>query len=185
MTKLIGFSGSLRAASYNAALLRAAPALMPAGATLEIGTIRGIPLYDADEEARAGVPAAVALLKDQIAASDGILMVTPEYNHSLPGVLKNAIDWLTRPATDIVRLFANRPVAIIGASPGGFGTVLSQEAWLPVLKTLGCRPWFGGQLLVSRAGSVFDGAGNIVASKVEEQLREFLRGYAAFVESQE
>jgi chromate reductase, NAD(P)H dehydrogenase (quinone) len=180
MTRLIGFSGSLRAASYNAALLRAAVTLMPPGAVLETGTIRGIPLYDGDVEANEGIPPAVALLKQQILASDALLIVTPEYNNSLPGVLKNAVDWLTRPSSDIAPLFGGRPVALIGASPGGFGTILSQEAWLPVLKTLGCRPWFGDRLLVSRAGSVFDAEGNLTDAKVRAQLQHFLLGFTEF-----
>ena len=85
----------------------------------------------------------------------------------MPGVLKNGIDWLTRPAADIERVFGDRPVAVIGASPGGFGTILSQNAWLPVLRTLGTRPWFGGRLMVSRAGQVFNEAGELVDEKVK------------------
>jgi NAD(P)H-dependent FMN reductase len=183
MTRIIGISGSLRAGSYNTALLRTAATLMPPGATLDIASIRGIPLYDGDIESGEGIPAAVALLKDQIAASDGVLLVTPEYNNSMPGVLKNAIDWLTRPAADIAKVFGNRPIALIGASPGGFGTILAQEAWLPVLRTLGTRPWFGGRLMVSRAGTVFNEAGEMVDDKVKEQLRRYLNGFAEFAKS--
>ena len=101
---------------------------------------------------------------------------------SMPGVLKNAIDWLSRPPADIPRVFGNRPVAIIGASPGGFGTVLAQNAWLPVVRTLGMRPWFGGRLMVSRAGNVFDQAGELVDDTVREQLRKFVRGFSQFVQ---
>jgi NAD(P)H-dependent FMN reductase len=183
MTRIIGISGSLRAGSYNTALLRTAATLMPPGATLDIASIRAIPLYDGDIESGEGIPAAVALLKDQIAASDGVLLVTPEYNNSMPGVLKNAIDWLTRPAADIAKVFGNRPIALIGASPGGFGTILAQEAWLPVLRTLGTRPWFGGRLMVSRAGTVFNEAGEMVDDKVKEQLRRYLNGFAEFAKS--
>src|SRR3546814_3136138 len=93
-----------------------------------------------------GIPPAVAVLKDALSAADGLLMVTPEYNNSLPGVFKNAIDWMTRPAADIARVFGGKPVAVIGASPGGFGTQLGQNAWLPVLRTLGTAPWFEGQI---------------------------------------
>ena len=98
MTTILGLSGSLRRASYNTALLRAAREVAPDGVELEIGSIAGIPLYDGDVESEHGLPAAVAELKEKIVAADGLLLVTPEYNNSLPGVFKNAIDWLSRPA---------------------------------------------------------------------------------------
>lgn len=184
MTKIVGVAGSLRAGSFNAALLRAAASLMPDGSSLEIATIKGIPLYDGDVETNEGIPQTVVALKDQIAAGDGLLLVTPEYNNAMPGVFKNAIDWLSRPPGDIPRVFGNRPVAIIGASPGGFGTILAQNAWLPVLRTLGMQPWFGGRLLVSRAGNVFNDAGEIVDEKIQVQLRKFIHGFVDFVQSQ-
>ena len=182
MTKVLGISGSLRRGSYNSALLRAAQRLMPGDATLEIATIRGIPLYDADVEAQ-GIPAAVSQLKEAIVAADGVLLATPEYNNSLPGVLKNAIDWLSRPSSDIKRVFGGKPFAMMGASAGGFGTILSQTAWLPVLRTLGTQPWFGARLLVSRAANVFDETGAIKDATVEEQLKNFLAGYVSFLRS--
>jgi len=180
MTKVLGISGSLRRGSHNSALLRAAVRLMPEEATLEIASIRGIPLYDGDVEAQ-GIPAAVTQLKEAIVAADGVLLVTPEYNNSLPGVFKNAIDWLSRPPADVKRVFGGRRFALLGASAGPFGTVLSQAAWLPVLRTLGTQPWFGGRLVVARAASVFDEAGNLKDSVIEEQLRQFLAGYVAFL----
>src|SRR5437867_1256598 len=118
MATLIGLSGSLRRASFNSALLRAAAGLAPAGVRIEIATIQGIPLYDGDVESERGIPAPVSLLKDAIALADALLLVTPEYNNSIPGPLKNAIDWLTRPPDDIERVFAGKPVAVMGASPG-------------------------------------------------------------------
>lgn len=182
MTRLLGITGSLRAGSFNTALLRAAQQVAGDGIALEMATLHGIPLYDGDAEARDGEPAAVAALKRQILASDGVLLVTPEYNNGIPGVFKNAIDWLSRtsPVGNIPAVFGGRPFALIGASPGGFGTILSQNHWLPVLKTLGVQLWAGNKLMVSRAGSVFDADGNLVDDKVREQLAGFVQGFAAF-----
>ena len=183
MTRIIGISGSLRHGSFNAALLRAASELMPQGAELVVETIRGIPLYDGDIEVADGIPARVQELKKLVASSDGLLLATPEYNNSIPGVFKNAIDWLSRPPADIKRIFGAKPVALVGASPGGFGTILSQNAWLPVLRTLGTKTWFGGRLLVSRAQSVFDETGKITDDAVKKQLQQFLLGFVEFIHS--
>jgi len=181
VTTILGLSGSLRTGSFNSSLLRAAAAVMPKDVTLEIGTIKGIPLYDGDVEASQGLPDTVVKLKERVVATDGLLLVTPEYNNSLPGVFKNAIDWLTRPSADIPRVFGKRPVGIIGASPGGFGTLLSQTAWLPVLKTLGTAAYFGGRLQVSRAGDVFNDEGTLVDERIREQLKKYLAGFSEFV----
>ncbi len=183
MASVLGISGSLRRGSFNTALLREAATLMPAGSTLDVRTLHGIPLFDGDDEAERGIPEAVARLKDAIVGADGLLLSTPEYNNSLPGVFKNGIDWLSRPPADIKRVFARKPVALIGASPGGFGTVLAQSAWLPVFRTLGMDLWSGGRLLVSRAGGVFDDNGALKDDAVREQLRRFLEGFAAFAAS--
>jgi NAD(P)H-dependent FMN reductase len=149
--------------------------------TVEIASIKGIELYDADMEREHGVPEAVEQLKERIASADGLILVTPEYNNSLPGVLKNAIDWLTRPPRDIARVFGGKPVALMGATPGQGGTRLSQLAWLPVLRTLGTRPWFGSQLHVGGAGKVFDGDGELVDGQIRERLADFMSGFATFV----
>jgi chromate reductase, NAD(P)H dehydrogenase (quinone) len=183
VTTIIGISGSLRRQSFNSALLRAAVDLMPPGVTLEIVSIEAIPLYNADIEASAGVPAAVAQLKDRIAACAGVLVATPEYNNSMPGVVKNAIDWLSRPPPDIPRVFHGRKIAIMGASPGPYGTTQAQTAWLPVLRTLRMQPWHEGRLLVPRAGEVFDAQGAIVDEQVRTRLRDFVQGFARFVSS--
>ena len=179
MGGLIGISGSLREGSFNTALLKAAVELMPQGEPLTIATIRGIPLYDGDVEAQ-GIPELVKSLKDAVAASSGLLLVTPEYNNSIPGVFKNAIDWLSRPPKDIPRIFGDRPVAIMGATPGRGGTRLSQEAWLPVLRTLGTRAWFGQSLYVAGAGQVFDAQGKLVDDQVKKLLADFMAKFAAF-----
>jgi chromate reductase len=173
MAKILGISGSLRRASLNAALLRAAVELAPAGTTIEIASIRDIPLYDADVEAQ-GIPKAVLELKEKIVAADALLLVTPEYNNSIPGVFKNAIDWLSRPPADAPRVFANRNVTLIGASPGRFGTMQSQRAWLPVLRTLRMRAWFGPPLYVSAAAGVFDAELKLVDADIRRQLAQLL-----------
>ena len=110
----------------------------------------------------------------------GLLLATPEYNNGVPGVFKNVIDWASRPAADIGRVFGGRPVALIGASPGGFGTILSQDNWLSVLRTLGTRPWFEGRLMVSRAGGLFDDQGRLTDDATRARLRDFIAGFAAF-----
>lgn len=183
MAQLVGLSGSLRKGSYNTGLLNAAAKRLPTGSTLAVHTIHGIPLYDGDAEAATGIPDAVARLKDAIAAADGLVIATPEYNNSIPGVLKNAIDWLTRPGTDIPRVFGGKPVALIGATPGGFGTILSQNEWLPILRFLGTKPWFAGRLLVSRAHTLFDESGALTDDKTSQQVEEFMAGFLAFVQS--
>ena len=181
MATILGLSGSLRRGSFNTMLLRAAVELQPAGTTIDIGSIRGIPLYDADVEAAEGIPAVVQELKARIAAADGLLISTPEYNNSMPGVLKNAVDWLSRPGADIPRVFGGLRVAIIGATPGAGGTILAQAAWLPVLRTLGTVPWFGGRLMVSTAGKAFDEDGRLLDQAVRTRLETFVAGFAAFV----
>lgn len=182
MTRIVGLSGSLRRHSFNSGLLRAAVEAMPEGAVLEIGSIAEIPLYNNDVEAE-GIPAPVAALKDRVAAADALLLVSPEYNNSIPGVFKNAIDWLSRPPSDAPRIFRGKPVALIGASPGNFGTILSQTAWLPVLRTLGAEHWAEGRLLVSHAGDLFDGEGNLTDDAVREKLAKYLASFVAHVSS--
>lgn len=181
MINLVGFSGSLRRGSFNTALLRAAADLAPPDCKLRIESIADIPLYNADDEATHGVPEPVVRLKNAIADADGLLIVTPEYNNSIPGVAKNAIDWLSRPPADIPRVFGGRIVAIAGASPGGFGTVLSQNAWLPVLKTLGADLWSGGRLLVSRASTLMDTSGELSDPAARENVRKFVAGFVEYV----
>ena len=165
-------------------LLRAAVEAVPAGSTIQIESIRDIPLYDGDVEAEQGIPEAVQQLKARIVAADGLLIVTPEYNNSMPGVLKNAIDWLSRPPADIPRVFRGRPVAIMGATPGQGGTLLSQAAWLPVVRTLGMRPWFEGRVNVSGAGKVFDSDGRVADAATRDRIRTFVEGFAGFADSQ-
>jgi chromate reductase, NAD(P)H dehydrogenase (quinone) len=181
MATIIGLSGSLRKASSNAGLLRAAQELTPAGAELRIETIRGIPLYDGDEEAASGLPPRVKELKEIVAAADGLLLVTPEYNNAMPGVFKNAIDWLTRPASDLKRVFGGKPVGLIGATPGGWGTLLAQGSWLTVLRHIGAQHWSGGRLALSKAMDHFDADGNLKDEAIRAQLKSYMEGFVAFV----
>lgn len=181
MARVIGISGALRRGSHNGALLRGAIELAPAGLLIEVASIREIPLYDGDLEAEKGIPDSVSALKERIAAADGLLLVTPEYNNSLPGVFKNAIDWLTRPPKDIPRVFGGKPVTLIGATPGPGGTALAQAAWLPVLRALGTLPWFGPRVQVSHAAKVFDAEGRIIDEAVRASVDRHLRGFAEFI----
>lgn len=177
MTTILGISGSLRRASYNSGLLRAAQELVPEGVTLHPGSIAGVPLYNGDDEAAHGAPPAVLALREALQAADGLLLVSPEYNNGIPGVFKNAIDWMA--SGKAAELFRGKPVAVIGASPGGFGTMLAQNHWLPVLRTLGARQWHEGRLMVSKAGGLFDADGNLTDAATRQKLAGFVAGFAA------
>ena len=181
MSKIVGISGSLRQGSLNTQLLKVCGGLLPAGATLEIASLRNVPLYDGDVEAK-GIPAGVARLKDRVAASDALLLVSPEYNHTMPGVLKNAIDWMSRPGSDIGRVFKGRPVALIGASPGQFGTARGQANWLPALRAVTLRPYFeAAPFYLARADQAFDAEGALKDPKSREFLQAFLAGFVEFI----
>jgi len=180
MATVIGISGALRKASYNAALLRAAVELAPSSLSIVAQSIRDVPLYDGDVEAD-GIPEPVRVLKDRLADADGLLLVTPEYNNSIPGVMKNAIDWMSRPAKDIPRVFGGKPVAIMGATPGRGATILAQNAWLPVLRTLGTQPWFGPRVQIPGAAKVFDAEGHLTDDETRAIVKKFLDGFAEYL----
>lgn len=179
MAKLVGFAGSLRKESFNRRLIAAASAAMPEGSTLEVLSIDEVPLYNADVENGAGIPASVQVLKDRIAAADGLVIATPEYNGGIPGVAKNVIDWISRPPDDIPRVARGKRVALMGATPGGLGTAFSQAAWLQVLRTLRMQLWVaGGPFYVSQAGTQFEDDGRAGAD-LAKRLTDYMAGFVA------
>jgi chromate reductase len=181
MTRIIGISGSLRKASYNTALLQTAKTLMPAGIDLEIVSIEGIPLFNEDLE-KEGAPAQVNALKDKIATADALLISTPEYNNSIPGVLKNAIDWCSRPGADMARVFHGKPFALMGATPSGFGTLNAQTAWLPLIRYFKLRPCFANSLYLSAAHEKFDATLKLIDEMTLSSLKKFVEDFAAFIQ---
>jgi chromate reductase, NAD(P)H dehydrogenase (quinone) len=168
--RVLGISGSLRRDSHNTALLRAAAELMPPGAELELyDGLRAVPPYDEDDDIAGAQPPAVQELKDAIAQADALLLSTPEYNGSIPGVLKNAVDWASRPKATTV--LARKPVAVIGASTGMFGAVWAQAELRKVLQTAGAEV-VDRELPVMQAHAQFDEYGNLVADDLRDQLAE-------------
>src|SRR5437764_6363283 len=162
--RILGLGGSLRDASKNRALLDEAAALAPADAELDLSqlaVIGSLPLFNQDITERHGLPAEVAELKDALRGADGLLIATPEYNWGIPGFLKNAIDWASRPVSDIPHVFGDLPVALIGAG-GNSGTRNAQTAWLSVFRYLMMRPWFGHALLIDRASERFDHENHLI-----------------------
>jgi len=181
MVKLVGIAGSLRRGSYNRALLRAATELMAPGSELKALSIDEVPLYNADNEHELGIPEPVAALKRGIETAAGLVLVTPEYNGGMPGVLKNAIDWISRPPEDIPRVLRGKAVALMGATPGGFGTAFSQVGWLHVLRTLRMTAWVEqGPFYVSRAAESF-GESGLEDAELRERLRKYLAAFVAHV----
>lgn len=181
MKKIIGISGSLRTGSYNTLLLQAIKENMPDDFSLEIASIKDVPLYNGDDEQSTGIPKSVAMLKEKIAASDALLISTPEYNHGIPGVLKNALDWLTRPSDDVIRIFKKRKIGIIGASPSRLGTAFAQTAWLPILGYLNTHTYFGNQIFVSSAHTLFDKEGRLTDETTKKLLKEYIAGFCDFI----
>ena len=180
MKPIIALSGSLRKASTNTALMQAAQAVH--ADRIHLAGIRDIPLYDQDIE-DAGFPPSVTSLQERLSGAGGLMLFSPEYNRSVPGVLKNAIDWLSRPNGDLSGLFKGLPVAVLGISPGRFGTVSAQYAWLPILHTLGADTWSGAQLMMSGSASVFDEEGNLADSDSAQRLEAFVSGFLSYCDS--
>ena len=181
MTHIIAISGSLRKGSFNTLLLKEAVRLA-ANTRIELASIADIPLYNGDVEEQDGIPVAVTSLQDKIEQADGLMLASPEYNHGVPGVLKNTLDWLSRPADKIDTVFGRKPLAMMGASMGGFGTVLAQAAWLPTIRTLGLTLWNDQPpFLLSRAHKAFDEQGRFNDAVALKRLQAYVDGFAAFI----
>jgi len=172
---VLGISGSLRRGSFNTAVLRAAIELAPAGMTIDVADIRDIPPYDEDVRA-AGLPPPVQRFRDAIAAADALLVVTPEYNYSLPGVLKNAIDWASRPPS---QPFAGKPLAIMGASGGLGGTMRAQYHLRQVAVFLDMIPLNKPEVFVRSAGEKM-ADGRLVDEPTRKVIAEQLAALAAW-----
>jgi chromate reductase len=167
--RILGISGSLRRGSHNTSLLGAAAGLLPDEVEFELwGGLKEVPPYDEDDDTEEA-PGAVAALREAIAGADAVLFATPEYNSSVPGQLKNAIDWVSRPLA--TSPFRNKPVAVVGASTGAFGAVWSQAELRKVLAATGARV-VEGEVAVGHAPTRFDEDGRLVDENLLEQLEE-------------
>jgi chromate reductase len=177
LIEILGFAGSLRKGSYNKALLRAAAELVPAQASLEIFDLNDIPIFNQDLES--SIPEAVARFKKKIRAADALLIATPEHNFSVPGVLKNAIDWASRPHAD--NSFEGKPVAIISASTGMLGGARAQYHLRQTFVFLNMYPVNKPEIFVSFAGQKFDSEGRLTDGKTRELIAELLVSLVAWV----
>jgi chromate reductase len=175
---ILGIAGSLRKGSFNRAALRAAQQLAPEGVKIEIFELDGIPPFNQDEEANP--PAKVAQLKARIRAADAILLVTPEYNYSIPGVLKNAIDWASRPYGD--NAWDGKPVAVMGASVGTMGTARAQYHLRQVFVFLNMHPLNTPEVMISNAQQRFDAQGNLTDENTRQHIRKLLENLVKWTE---
>lgn len=176
---VLGFAGSLRNGSYNRALLGAAQKLAPEGLAIDIVELNEIPLYNEDVK-NLGFPEPVELFKKRIKEADALLIATPEYNYSISGVLKNAIDWASRPPAESPLI--GKPVAIFGATTGGFGTVRAQQHLRQVCASVKMLAFVGVEVYVSRAQSSFDADSNLINDQVAGQVRSFLNAFRLWVQ---
>ena len=172
---VLAFCGSLRAGSYNRAALRTAIELKPPGMTIETAEIGTIPLYNEDVRAQ-GFPAPVEALRQQIKAADALLFATPEYNYSIPGVLKNAIDWASRPPD---QPFAGKPVALMGAGAGMAGTARAQYDLRRCCVFLDMHPINKPEVMIGQAQTKFDAEGRLT----DEAARGFIRDMLVALEA--
>lgn len=178
MLKVLGIAGSLRSGSYNKQLLQLLVNSAPEGLEVEVFNLFDIPIYNGDVEAQ-GLPESVLDLKQRIKEADGILIVTPEYNYSIPGVLKNSIDWASRPPENP---FSTKPVAIAGASNGGFGTVRSQHHLRQVMVNLNAYVMPKPEIMVSKAQDKFAEDGSLLDEKLKTSAQEFMQEFKNWIE---
>jgi chromate reductase len=176
--QILAIPGALRAASMNRAVAHAAVDLAPEGVTVVVHELHDVPLYDGDVEA-AGHPAGVVALREAIARADALLFCTPEYNSSIPGVLKNAIDWASRPPAPPL---TGKPVAFVGASPGGFGTIRAQTHLRQVLQFAGALVMPKPEVYLSRAAPLFGDDGDLADSKARDQVAAQLIALAGWAQ---
>ncbi|HEY8564026.1 MAG TPA: NADPH-dependent FMN reductase [Beijerinckiaceae bacterium] len=176
--KVVGISGSLRQGSLNTAALRAAQELAPTGMTIEPAFIGDLPHYN-DDLRQGGYPPEVERLRSQLAAADAILFVTPEYNYSIPGVLKNAIDWASRPPE---QPFNDKPVAIMGVSGGLLGTARAQYQLRQMLVFLNAHPINKPEVMIGQAASKFDAEGRLTDETTRGFVRQLLEALAAWTQ---
>ena len=169
--RILGIAGSLRQQSYNRGALRAATEVAPEGATVEVFELDDLPAFNQDKDQNP--PPKVVELKKRIREADAILFVTPEYNYSIPGVLKNAIDWASRPYGDSA--WNGKPAAIMGASVGGIATARAQYHLRQMMVFLNMFPINQPEVMIGNAGEKFDEAGNLTDEKTKDYIRKLLQ----------
>jgi chromate reductase len=179
--QVVAIVGSLRAGSFNRALYRAATELQPPGLAITEAPIRDVPVFDEDVE-DAGDPPAVTALREAIAAADGVLIVTPEYNAAIPGVLKNALDWASRTHNGS-RVLWDKPAALMGATPGRYGTTRSQLALRSLLGHIGMRVMPKPDVAIARVRTLLDDEGNLVDAETRDKVREHLVAFHDWIDT--
>jgi NAD(P)H-dependent FMN reductase len=179
---ILGLGGSLRIGSWNRMLLEeAAGFASSAGIEIDLtklDLVGTLPLFNQDLQTPGEIPSGVDELKDALRAADGLLIATPEYNWGIPGFLKNAIDWASRPNSDNPQVFGDLPVVVIGTG-GASGTRNAQTAWISVFRYLKMRPWFGRYMFLDRARERFDDAGHLTDEMVRKELEMLVSEFAA------
>lgn len=175
---VLAISGSLRKASYNTALLRTLIERAPASLAITLADIADIPVYNGDDETAHGQPSAAKALSDRIRAADGVIIGTPEYNFSIPGGLKNALDWISRPKD---QPFRGKTAGVVGASNGPVGTARSQYHVRQVLVSLEAVTMTKPEVLLTNAGSKFDASGKLTDAPTLEVVDRWLKAYEAWI----